>query len=79
MLEMFVIQQTLTKFDQISFLQHFRFKGNKRNFYYIEMPMMTPQISKSVDFTKTQKSRYNVEKATDISTNLQERLLVKGL
>ena len=43
------------------------------------MPMMTPQISKSVDFTKTQKSRYNVEKATDISTNLQERLLVKGL
>ena len=29
-----------------------------RNFHYVAMPMMTSQIMKSVDFTKTQKSRY---------------------
>ena len=29
-----------------------------RNFHYEAVPMMTSQILKSVDFTKTQKSRY---------------------
>ena len=28
------------------------------NFHYVAMPMMTSQILKSADFTKTQKSRY---------------------
>ena len=28
------------------------------NFHYVAMPMMISQILKSVDFTKTQKSRY---------------------
>ena len=28
------------------------------DFHYAVMPMMTSQILKSVDFTKTQKSRY---------------------
>ena len=36
----------------------FRIKKNKCNFHYVAMPMMTPQIFKSVNFTKTQKSRY---------------------
>ena len=30
----------------------------KCNFHYVAMPMMTSQILKTVDFTKTQKSRY---------------------
>ena len=30
----------------------------KCNFHYVAMPMMTSQILKSMDFTKTQKSRY---------------------
>ena len=36
------------------------FKVNKRkcNFHYVTMPMMMSEILKSVDFTKTQKSRY---------------------
>ena len=36
------------------------FKRNKHkcNFHYVAMPMMMPQKLKSVDFTKTQKSRY---------------------
>ena len=35
-----------------------RIQKNKCNFHYVAMPMMTPQIFKSVNFTKTQKSRY---------------------
>ena len=31
---------------------------HKCNFHYVAMPTTTPQILKSVDFTKTQKSRY---------------------
>ena len=30
----------------------------KCNFHYVTMPMMTSQILKSVDFIKTQESRY---------------------
>ena len=30
----------------------------KCDFHYVAMPMMTSQILKTVDFTKTQKSRY---------------------
>ena len=47
------------------FLQHLGFKRNKQewNFYYVAMHMMTPQILKSLDFTKTQKSRYLESKA----------------
>ena len=35
-------------------------KKNKHecNFHYVAMPMMTSQILKSVDFTKTQTSRH---------------------
>ena len=47
-------------FDQISFWQYLRFKRNKHkcNLHYEAMPMMMSQILKSVDFTKTQTSRY---------------------
>ena len=39
-----------------------RIQKNKCNFHYVAMPMMTPQIFKSVNFTKTQKSRYFTNK-----------------
>ena len=60
MLEMFVIPYSTLVFDTISFRWYLRFKGNKHkcNFHYVAIPMMTSQILKSVDFTKTQKSRY---------------------
>ena len=47
-------------FDQISFWQYLAFKRNKQNwnFQYRAMSIMTSQILKFVDFTKTQKSRY---------------------
>ena len=47
-------------FDQISFGHYLGFKRNKNkcNFHYATMSMMTSQILKSLDFTKTQKSRY---------------------
>ena len=37
-----------------------RIQGNKYkcNFHHVAIPMMTLQILKSVDFTKTQKYRY---------------------
>ena len=35
-----------------------RLNKRKRNFHYVAMLMMTLQILKSVNFTKTQKSRY---------------------
>ena len=46
--------------DQISFWLYLGFKRNKHkcNFHYVAMPMMTSHILKSVDFTKTQKSRH---------------------
>ena len=60
MLEMFVIPYSTLVFDTISFRWYLRFKGNKHkcNFHYVAIPMMMSQILKSVDFTKTQKSRY---------------------
>ena len=52
-------QNTALVFDQISFWQYLGSKRiNKCNFHYVVMLMMTSQILKSVDFTKTQKSRY---------------------
>ena len=36
----------------------FRIKKNKCNFHYVAVPMMTPQIFKFVNFTKTRKSRH---------------------
>ena len=53
MLEIFVIKYT-------SILQYLGFKRNKQkcNLHYVAMHMMTSQILKFVDFTKTQKSRY---------------------
>ena len=36
----------------------FRIKKNDCNFHYVAMPMMPSLIFKSVNFTKTQKSRY---------------------
>ena len=55
---MFVIQHI--SLDQISFYYYLGFKRNKqkRNFHYVAMLMMMSQILKSVDFTKSQKSRY---------------------
>ena len=46
-------------FDQISFKQYLGFKRNndRCNFHYVAIPMVMSQILKSVDFTKTQKSR----------------------
>ena len=46
-------------------------KRNKRKniFHYVAMPMMTSQILKSMDFTKTQKSRY-FENETEFFPNL---------
>ena len=57
-------------FDQILFLQHLIFQRKKHecNFHYEEMPMMTSQILRSVDFTKSQKPRYPENKT---SLNLQ--------
>ena len=40
----------------------FKKNGQKRNFPYVEMKMMMSQISKSVDFTRAQKSRYLMDK-----------------
>ena len=47
-------------FDQILFWQFLGLKGNKHkcNFHYVAMPIMMSQILKSVDFRKTQRSRY---------------------
>ena len=47
-------------FDQISLWQYVAFKIYKHqyNFHYVAMPMVTSQSLKSVDFTKTQKSKY---------------------
>ena len=56
-LEMFVIQHN--KFDQIWFRECLGLKRNKHKcifHYYVAITMMTSQILKSVDFTKTRKS-----------------------
>ena len=36
----------------------FKRKKRKCNFHYVAMPIMTSQILKFMDFTKTQKSKY---------------------
>ena len=56
MLEIFVIQHTSIWLTFILTVLYFRFKRNmhKCNFYYVAIPLMTSQILKSVDFTKTQ-------------------------
>ena len=41
-----------------NFLLKIQKKSQKRTLYYLAMPLMASQILKSVDFTKTQKSRY---------------------
>ena len=46
-----------------------RIQKNKCNFHYVAMPMMTPQIFKSVNFTKTQKSRYFKNKTFFLQKN----------
>ena len=47
-------------FDQMSFWQYLEFKRNKHkyNSHYTAMPMVTSQILKFVDFTKTKRSGY---------------------
>ena len=50
--------RNVTKFILIVF----RIQKNKCNFHYVAMPMMTSQIFKSVNFTKTQKSRHFKDK-----------------
>ena len=64
MLEIFVIQHTGT-WSRFILIVLIGFKRNKHkcNFHYVAIPMMTPEILKSVDFTKTQKSKY-LEKET---------------
>ena len=54
MLEMFIIQHTSIWPNFILIVLRIQ----KENFHYVTMPMMTSQILKSADFTKTQKSRY---------------------
>ena len=46
----------------------------KCNFHYVAMPMMTSQILKSVDFTKTQKSRY-LENETSFFLQIKKSLI----
>ena len=60
----YTVQQHLTKFhfDNTQDSKEIRNK-HKCNFHYVAMPMITFQILKFVDFTKTQKSRY-LEKET---------------
>ena len=59
MLEIFVIRYTsiLPNFVLIVLTIQKKFK-HKRNFHHVAMPMMTSQILKSADFTKTQESKY---------------------
>ena len=69
---MFVIQHTsiLIKFHFDSTL---RFQRNKHkcNFHYEAMPMMTSQILRSMDFTKSQKPRY-LENETTFSLQIKK-------
>ena len=57
--------RNVTKFILIVF----RIQKNKCNFHYVAMLMMTPQIFKSVNFTKTQKSRYFKNKTFFLQKN----------
>ena len=49
--------QYLTKFHFDSISDSKEINIAKSNFHYVAMPMMTSQILKSVDFTKTPKSK----------------------
>ena len=59
-LRMRIENSKMTKNIQILFWQNLRFKRNKHkcDFHYVAVLMMTPQILKSVGFSRTQKSRY---------------------
>ena len=61
---------------QNSFWQYVGLKKNKCNFHYVAMPMMTPQIFKSVNFTKTQKSRHFKNKTFFLQKKKKKTLLV---
>ena len=50
---------------------------HKSNFDYVAMPMMTSQVLKSVDFTKTQKCRY-LENETILSSNKKGYFMAKN-
>ena len=56
MLKIFAIQHTSIWPNFILII--LIFKRNKHKCNYVVIPMMTSQILKSVDFTKTQKSTY---------------------
>ena len=58
MLEMLVIQHTSIQTIFILIVLITIQKMHKCNFHYVAIPMVTPQILKSVAFTKTWKSRY---------------------
>ena len=64
-------------FDQIFFLQYLGFKRTKDkcNFHYVAMSMMTSQILKFEDFTKTQISG---ERNIIFSSNKKNYLHIKG-
>ena len=57
-----IVRQHFTKFNFDS-AQYPKEIQRKCNFHYLEMPMMTSHILKSVDFTKIQKSIYLKNKA----------------
>ena len=57
-LEMFVIEHTSIWPNFSLIVIRIQKNKHKFNFHYLAISMMTPQILKSVDFTKTQKSIY---------------------
>ena len=61
---------TALVFDQISSWYYIGVKRNNHlcNFHYVAMPVMTLQILKSADFTKTEKSRYLENKTFFLQT-----------
>ena len=73
--DMFVIQHTSTWPNFI--LTVLRVKRNKheRNFHYAVMSMMRSQIFKSVEFTKSQKSRY-LKNETSLFLQIQNSLIM---
>ena len=72
----YIVYQYLTKFHfdstQDSKVKH------KYNFHYVEMPMMMSRMLKSVDFTKTQKSRY-LENKTLFFLQIKKIITHQGL
>ena len=66
----------LTKFLLIAF----KFQRNKLkcNFHYEAMPMMTSQILRSVDFTKSQRPRYLENNKTLFSLQIKKIINYKS-